>query len=69
MANALEHWRIDGSIDFEVGKSYVVDLIHDKGFWAQALITIQTTDGEGYHFKLDTLLTGSPGLVEGFLNG
>jgi hypothetical protein len=59
-------WQIDLPLDLEVGKSYIVKAKH-KQFWASLLITVTGYDpAMGWKIDLETILDGSPGIVEGF---
>lgn len=71
------NWKIDPPLDgsYEVGKSYMVDFdVNDGRFWASGIITItekwfdEDCGGYCYGFTLDTLVDGSPGILDGFDN-
>jgi hypothetical protein len=67
MINPLEEWTIEPPIDFKVGETYIARAMHDKGYWADFLITItEKTENGDYGFTLDTILDGSPGILEGY---
>ncbi len=49
-----------------VGETYIVKANHDDGFWASMLITVKGEQDDVFEFELDTILDGSPGLVNGY---
>lgn len=67
-ANLLEGWSFDEPVEFEIGETYVVTATHDRGFWASMLIIIIDCVDGNYEFRLETLLDGSEGLVDGYDN-
>ncbi len=68
--NPWTEWRIPAPLDFEVGQTYIVRSYHESGLWADFLLTItgQTPDGD-FGFRVETMLDGSPGLMEGWDEG
>ena len=65
--NPWVEWTIEPPIDFNVGESYIVRANHDKGYWADFLITItERTERGDFGFEIETMLDGSPGMVEGW---
>ncbi len=64
-------WKIDMSIPFEVGETCIVRATsYDDNFWASLLITVLDIDNQdGMKIKVETVLDGSPGIVDAYFNG
>ncbi len=61
-------WSIELPLDFVPGETYIVNAKSDSGLWASLLILIKgyNTDNKIWEIKLETVLDGSPGLVEAY---
>jgi hypothetical protein len=64
-------WSIELPLDFVPGETYIVKARSDSGLWASLLITAKGYDEDSkiWDIKLETVLDGSPGLVEGYDGG
>lgn len=63
----LLDWTIEPPLNFEVGQTYIVKANHPGGYWADFLITItEKTPTGDFGMNLETILDGSPGIIEGY---